>query len=85
MDWIAGADRNDCGQLYVKAQALDGSWVLKGLESLDLGTGELVKLKPASDAGSGKSQTDENRKLAEIVGKMNDLFAGDLTDADLVG
>ena len=56
-----------------------------GEQSLDLGTGELVKLKPASDAGSGKSQTDEQAKLAEIVGKMNDLFAGDLTEADLVG
>jgi hypothetical protein len=34
MDWIAGTDRNDCGQLCVKAQELDGSWALKGLESV---------------------------------------------------
>lgn len=54
-------------------------------QSLDLGTGELVKLKPPSEAGSGKSQTDEQKKLAEIVSKMNDLFAGDLTEADPVG
>ena len=56
-----------------------------GEQTLDLGTGELVKLKPASDAGSGKYKTDEEKKLAEIVDKMNDLFSGELTEADLVG
>jgi type I restriction enzyme R subunit len=56
-----------------------------GEQKLDLGTGELVKLKPVSEAGSGKAQTDEQKRLAEIVEKMNDLFSGELTDADLVG
>ena len=56
-----------------------------GEQSLDLATGELVKLKPASDAGSGKSQTDEEKRLSEIVDKMNDLFSGELTEADMVG
>jgi len=56
-----------------------------GEQTLDLATGELVKLKPASDAGSGTTQTDEEKKLAEIVDKMNDLFSGELTEADLVG
>ncbi len=56
-----------------------------GEQSLDLSTGEIVKLKPASDAGSGKTLTDEQKKLAEIVDAMNDLFSGDLTEADLVG
>lgn len=52
---------------------------------LDLNLGVAIKLKPASDTGSGHALTDEQRKLAEIVEKMNDLFAGELTDADLVG
>ncbi|ABM39988.1 type I restriction endonuclease subunit R [Polaromonas naphthalenivorans] len=56
-----------------------------GEQTLNLATGELVKLKPASDAGSGTTQTDEEKKLAEIVDKMNDLFSGELTEADLVG
>ncbi len=56
-----------------------------GEQQLDLSSGEVVKLKPASDAGTGAVITDEQKKLAEIVGKMNDLFAGDLTEADMVG
>jgi type I restriction enzyme, R subunit len=56
-----------------------------GEQSLDLGTGELIKLKPASEAGSGRSLTDEQKKLAEVVDAMNDLFSGNLTEADLVG
>lgn len=54
-------------------------------QTLDLSTGEATKLRPASDTGTGKALTDEQKKLAEIVAKMNDLFAGDLTEADLVG
>lgn len=54
-------------------------------QTLDLEAGEVVKLKPASEAGSGKAMTEEQRQLKEIVAKMNDLFAGDLTEADLVG
>ena len=57
----------------------------QGEQKLDPATGEVVKLKPASATGTGKVQTDEERQLAEIVAKMNDLFAGDLTEADLVG
>ncbi|OYY94438.1 MAG: hypothetical protein B7Y41_06275 [Hydrogenophilales bacterium 28-61-23] len=56
-----------------------------GEQKLDLGSGDVVALKPATDAGSGKAVTDEEKKLAEIVGKMNDLFSGDLSEADLVG
>lgn len=54
-------------------------------QTLDLEAGEVVKLKPASEAGSGRAMTEEQRQLKEIVAKMNDLFAGDLTEADLVG
>jgi len=56
-----------------------------GEHQLDLGAGDVVKLKPASDAGTGRTPSDDEIKLAEIVGKMNDLFSGDLTEADLVG
>ncbi len=54
-------------------------------QTLDLAAGEVVKLQAASEAGSGKALTEEQRQLKEIVAKMNDLFAGDLTEADLVG
>lgn len=57
----------------------------QGEMALDLEKGEPVKLKPASEAGTGKALSDEEKQLREIVEKMNDLFAGDLTDADLVG
>lgn len=52
---------------------------------LDLSSGEIVKLHPISEAGSGKGVLDEQKPLAEIVEKMNDLFAGDLSEADMVG
>ncbi|MFO1412419.1 MAG: type I restriction endonuclease [Burkholderiales bacterium] len=57
----------------------------QGEQTLDLSKGEVVKLKPASEAGTGKAMTDEEKKLAEVVEKMNDLFSGDLSDADFVG
>lgn len=56
-----------------------------GEQSLDLSSGEVTKLKPASDAGSGKGIDDEKKRLAEIVEKMNDLFSGNLSEADMVG
>lgn len=56
-----------------------------GEQRLDLASGEIVKLAPVSEAGTGKAVDDEQRKLSEIVEKMNDLFSGSLTEADLVG
>src|SRR5690606_2388284 len=56
-----------------------------GESQLDLATGEVVKLKPASDAGTGKPLDEEQVQLSEIVGRMNDLFSGPLTEGDLVG
>jgi type I restriction enzyme R subunit len=56
-----------------------------GEQTLDLASGEVVKLLPASDAGTGKPISDEQKQLAEIVAKMNDLFSGNLTEADMVG
>lgn len=56
-----------------------------GEQQLDLASGGVVALKPASEAGTGKAPTDEEKKLAEIVEKMNDLFSGNLSEADMVG
>jgi type I restriction enzyme R subunit len=54
-------------------------------QQLSLESGEQVTLAPVTDAGTGKAKEDEFKPLAEIVGRMNDLFSGDLTEADLVG
>lgn len=56
-----------------------------GEQKLNLEDGQVEKLSPAGETGSGNSKTDEELRLAEIVGKMNDLFAGELTDADFIG
>lgn len=56
-----------------------------GEQKLDLASGDVVKLKPATEAGTGTAVDDEKQKLAEIVGKLNDLLSGDLTEADMVG
>jgi type I restriction enzyme R subunit len=57
----------------------------QGEGPLDLEGGGVVKLPSASEVGTGKALTDEQKRLAEIVARMNDLFSGDLSDADLVG
>jgi hypothetical protein len=56
-----------------------------GEQTLDLASGEVVKLKPVSEAGTGAADEDEKKQLAEIVGVMNDLFSGNLTEGDMVG
>lgn len=56
-----------------------------GEQSLDLVSGDIVKLAPASETGTGSAVPDEQKRLAEIVEAMNDLFSGDLSEADLVG
>lgn len=56
-----------------------------GEQKLDLASGEIVKLRPLSEVGTGKSVDDEQRKLSEIVEKMNDLVSGNLSEADMVG
>ena len=56
-----------------------------GEQQLDLEKSEVVALPGIKEAGSGKTQTDEQKKLSEIVSRMNDLFSGDLSEADLVG
>ena len=56
-----------------------------GEQALDLASGDVVMLKPAGEVGTGTAIDDEKKKLAEIVGKMNDLFSGNLSESDLVG
>ena len=56
-----------------------------GEQQLDLAGGGVVALKPATEAGTGTAPTDEQKKLAEIVDKMNDLFSGNLSEGDMVG
>lgn len=51
---------------------------------LALETGGEYVLKPVSGAGTGTPREPEMESLAEVVARMNDLFAGDLSDADLV-
>ena len=56
-----------------------------GEQKLDLEGGEVIKLPGISDAGSGAAPEDERKELREIVAKMNDLFAGDIGEADFIG
>ena len=56
-----------------------------GEQQLDLAKGDVVTLFPACEAGTGYAVDDEQKRLSEIVGKMNDLFSGDITEADMVG
>jgi len=56
-----------------------------GEQQLDLAGGGVVALRPATEAGTGTAPTDEEKKLTEIVEKMNDLFSCNLSEADMVG
>lgn len=47
-----------------------------GQQKLDLASGEAQVLRPVSEAGTGQALTDEQCRLAGIVERMNDLFAG---------
>lgn len=56
-----------------------------GEQKLDLETGDVVKLKGVSEAGTGAAPEDERKELREIVASMNDLFGGNVTEDDLIG
>jgi type I restriction enzyme R subunit len=47
--------------------------------------GEEIKLNAPGEVGSGESRDPLRARLAEIIRKMNDLFEGELSDADLIG
>ena len=56
-----------------------------GERTLDLESGDVVKLPGIKEAGTGTGGEDEKKELREIIKRMNDLFAGDITDADFLG
>jgi type I restriction enzyme, R subunit len=54
-------------------------------QQLDLEKAEVVKLPGIGEAGTGSAPEDEKKALREIVAKMNDLFAGHITESDFIG
>ena len=53
-----------------------------GKKAMPLSEGETPKLDPITEAGSGSIQEKEKALLKAIIEKVNDLFAGDLSDQD---
>jgi type I restriction enzyme R subunit len=53
-----------------------------GKRPMSLNEGEMAKLEPITEAGSGSVQEKEKALLNEIIQKVNDLFDGELTDQD---
>jgi type I restriction enzyme R subunit len=47
-------------------------------------SGEEYKLKPITEVGTADARDPEMALLREIIAQMNELFAGDLSEADLV-
>ncbi len=54
----------------------------RGKQAMILNEGEMPKLSPLTDAGSGSVQEKEKALLTEIIAKVNDLFEGELTEDD---
>lgn len=57
---------------------------LKANEPVIIGVreGESLPLTPVTEAGRGQVQDREKARLSEIIERVNDLFAGDLTEED---
>lgn len=53
-----------------------------GKRTLPLSQGEVPKLEPITEAGSGFVRERTKAYLSEIIEKINDLFEGDLSDQD---
>ena len=53
-----------------------------GARGINVGQGEEQKLYPIEQAGSGTVQEKIKAHLQEIIGKVNELFQGELTDHD---
>ncbi len=51
---------------------------------LDEKAGEEGKLKPMTDVGTAVPRDRQQASLSEIVEQMNNIFEGELTDADLI-
>jgi type I restriction enzyme R subunit len=54
----------------------------QGKRPMPLGEGDIPKLEPITEAGSGMVQQKQKEWLSEIIKKVNDLFDGELTDDD---
>ncbi len=54
-------------------------------QALRLEGEETPPLEPMTDVGTGLGHEDLKAPLSQIVSKLNDLFSGDLSDADLIG
>lgn len=54
----------------------------RGKKNLNLSDNDTPKLAPITEAGSGSVQEKEKARLNEIIEKVNDLFAGELTEND---
>ena len=81
------ADHDDTSILKLDADVHLSHYRLQklGERRLNMENEAIEKLRPAKDTGKGKGGEDEEKFLKEIVEKMNDLFSGELTDADFVG
>ncbi len=55
-----------------------------GQQTLNLGGGKATPLAPMTHVGEGQGHDKHKEQLARIIEALNDLFAGDLTDADKV-
>ncbi|MBE7939066.1 MULTISPECIES: type I restriction endonuclease [Ramlibacter] len=53
-----------------------------GDPTLNLGSGDAVKIDPTTDTGGGQVQDKTKVALSELIAKVNDLFEGDLTPND---
>jgi len=55
-----------------------------GKRSLGLHDGEIPKLQPLTETGSGSIQEKQKALMSEIIAKLNEVFAVDCTDQDLL-
>lgn len=54
----------------------------QGRYAMPLGSGETPKLEPITDSGAGAVHEPQMAWMAELIQKVNDLFAGELTEKD---
>jgi type I restriction enzyme, R subunit len=68
----------DLSRVHLTHHSLKG----QGKQALRLGDGEVPKLAPLTETGTGSVQDKERARLGEIIERVNGLFEGDLTDDD---
>ncbi|MDE1980695.1 MAG: type I restriction endonuclease subunit R [Betaproteobacteria bacterium] len=81
--WLRNTDRHDAIDLSsVRMTHYKLSYMGKQAVHLSQQDTEDYRLKPLADVGSGKPHDPQQALLSEIIGKMNDLFEGDLDEND---